>query len=121
MNAISAAKNPARIHIQVHLDRAPGFNQSLLRKEYEALQAQERALARFRIEEGEDHGRYLNIEFATSDIIQLWQALQSAIYQHPVIGKELMMSSMVMCTGASGWDDYLLLHHYDSTVAQDKF
>ena len=83
------------------------------------LEAREPTLTRFRIEEGEDNGRYTNIDFWTSNRLQLWRAIQSAIYQHPLLGEELMISSMAMCTGADTWNDYLLLHHYDPTISLD--
>ena len=70
---------------------------------------------------GSDDGRYINIDFQTSDAPRLWQAIQSTLCL--TSEKKLPISSaiMVVCEGENSWNDYLLLHHFDESKAIDIF
>ena len=66
--------------------------------------------------ERQDADEYLNILFETSDIGQLWAGLRVVIASEPAIAG----SAIVCCEGDHGWDDYLLLHHFDPSETVDK-
>lgn len=68
------------------------------------------------VSEGKDRVRYVNINFEHEDLARLWQALKPKIEGR----RSLSHSTSVVCEGNNSWDDYLLLHHYDSTVVLDK-
>jgi hypothetical protein len=72
--------------------------------------------ARVTVTEGEDTARYININFETNDLARLWQVLKPEIASR----RSLSRSTIVCCEGNNGWDDYLLLHHFDSTLILDK-
>ena len=36
-----------------------------------------------------------------------------------MIGPRLARAAIATCEGKHGWDDYLLLHHYDRTLVLD--
>jgi hypothetical protein len=117
--ASSAASSPsalAELRVQVHPDRVPTLDLALLRKEFEALASNEQSVTRFKIEEGEDQGRYMNLVFETVNKAQLWHIIHSRLFRHASLGEPMSRASMVLCTGPTGWDDYLLLHHYDPAV-----
>ena len=57
--------------------------------------------------------------FKTLDRAQLWSVLETKLYEHPTLGALLRKSSMALCTEAEGWDDYLLLYHFNSKIDFD--
>jgi hypothetical protein len=61
-----------------------------------------------RVVRGNDQGRYINVSFVAADLKPLWQAVRMELVQ---LG--LQAGSIVTCTGKDGWNDYLLLHHFD--------
>lgn len=114
-----ASRPPAELHIQVHPDIAPELDLLLLRAEVEAMASTEPAVLRFKIDAGEDEGRYLNLAFKTSDRAALWRAVEARLYEHPQLGSALRLSSMTLCTGDEGWDDYLVLWHFNPEFEPD--
>lgn len=56
---------------------------------------------------------WIDVSFETTDIHSLWNQLKGDL-------QELLIASIVVCQGEHGWDNYLLLHHFDSTVELDK-
>ncbi|MDB5296664.1 MAG: hypothetical protein JWO31_2647 [Phycisphaerales bacterium] len=67
---------------------------------------------------GDDGGRYVNLAFKTPSAAAGWTAV-SAVLDLPAAGVAARASCIVTCQGEHGWDDYLLLHHYDPTVVAD--
>ncbi len=58
--------------------------------------------------EGDDQGRYINVFFITVDPKRFWPVLREQLVQVGLQG-----ACIVTCTGRDGWNDYLLLHHFD--------
>ncbi len=104
--------------LQIHPDRAPGLDLTAIRSICERIALDTGIVSRFSFVEGDDERPYVNANFATSDRRTLWQRLQAELYDG-ADGDALRQSSMVMCEGQHGWSDYLLLHHYDPSVACD--
>ena len=75
--------------------------------------------AELEVTAGEYGGLYVNYDFRTRDLARLWEVLQSQVYLDSKLGQQLAIASIVTCEGNRGWDDYLLLHHYDRTLALD--
>jgi hypothetical protein len=71
-----------------------------------------------RIETGYDNGRYENITFKAQSIEKTMSKLR-AIFDLPFAGRIAKSSCIATCDGKHGWDDYLLLHHYDRTLVLD--
>jgi len=57
----------------------------------------------------------LDLTFSTDNPVDLWEWLE-AFLKHMELGK----ATIVVCQGDHGWDDYLLLHHFDRTLKLDK-
>jgi hypothetical protein len=68
------------------------------------------------VNHGEDDGRYVNIGFESADLPGLWAAICDQLRADP----ELARAAIVVCHGKHGWDDYLLLHHFDPAEPLDE-
>ena len=81
-------------------------------------QAFRTALPDAEIVTGEDYGRFENIMFNVESPEVALSNIQ-AVFDSPAIGRAARASCIVTCEGENGWDDYLLLHHYDPTENPD--
>ena len=70
---------------------------------------------------GSDDGCYINVDFQTPDAPRLWQAIQSTLCLTPEKKSPISSTIIVVCEGEDGWNDYLLLHHFDKSEAIDTF
>jgi hypothetical protein len=69
-----------------------------------------------RVSAGNDNGRYINIDFTPADSVALWREIRNHLHSEPALAR----ATIVVCEGRHGWDDYLLLHHYDRTLTLDE-
>jgi len=99
--------------IQVQPDRAPDISIDRVRELCREVASDTALVERHGVVEGDDGGPYLNLMFETPRAAAFWQAVQARIYADAVVGEPMAKASMATCTGEEGWDDYLLLHHYD--------
>lgn len=109
----------ADLCIQIHPHLAPNLDLASLRSACEHLD--KTLVYRFAVVEGTDAHVYTNLMFATDDLKELWRLLHERLYQSAEFGLPLRASSMAMCEGQHGWDDYLLLYHFDPKVPRDAF
>jgi len=113
-------KSIDQVCIQVHPARAPELNVSRLSEECEVIAKQTEGIRGIGITEGEDQGPYLNIVFAAENPIDAWHKVKAVLLESTEFGTSLKASCMCMCTGKNGWDDYLLLYHFDPKVSLDE-
>jgi len=106
--------------IQIQPMRASNLDLKRLRTLSKELARERSLVRRFRIIQGVDGIPFLNLMFATDDVRALWQRIRSLLYKDETIGAHLRQASMTVCEGEDGWDDYLLLHHFDAKVEIDK-
>jgi hypothetical protein len=66
-----------------------------------------------------DRGPYVNYFFETRSPGKTWRAMSGSILRHHRIGASLERSTIITCEGTRGWDNYLLLHHFDPKVGLD--
>lgn len=102
--------------IQIHPQRAADLDLAGLFSLCNDLARKKDLIRRFAIVDGTDGHDHVNLMFETRRPGKLWSVLQSRLYQSGEFGGALKQCSMAMCQGAHGWDDYLLLHHYDPAV-----
>ena len=69
------------------------------------------------ITEGKEDGGFLNVKFVATDLPLLWQVLQRDVLEKSAAARK---ASVVICTGKTGWHDYLLLHHHDPSQKLDS-
>ncbi len=101
------------LHIQP--DRSPQLDVAAVIKELTELTTSSDHPANVDVQEGNDNGRYINVTWSTRDYTTLWETLQKKLEQN----QQLSQCSIVCCEGKHGWDDYLLLHHFDPTQQLD--
>lgn len=106
------------LSMQVQPDLAPELDLKQLKAEMKAM-AKLPVVERATVDEGDDDGPYVNFNFATPDVRTLWATLRAFLYADTVLGRALRQSTMVICEGARGWDDYLLLYATDPAEVLD--
>jgi hypothetical protein len=108
-----------QICLQVQMSLAPGLNPDSLKEASERIAKATSGIRGIGFFEGDEDGKYLNITFAVESPASAWQELKSKLLESELFGSSLRKCAMVVCTGNDGWNDYLLLHHYDPTVGLD--
>ena len=101
------------ISIQIQPHRAPGLDIDEVRTLFERIVASSPLVERHHFDEGHDKGHYFNFTFGTRDLKALWGILREQVYADRAFGHLVALSSIATCEGSHGWDDYLLLHHFD--------
>jgi hypothetical protein len=105
--------------LQIQPDRAPGLDMDRVRSLCRLVTSR-RALARnHSIVDGTDKGQHLNFIFETGQPAEFWALLQSVFYEDTLIGPAMARASLALCEGDQGWDDCLVLHHFDPEVETD--
>jgi len=107
------------LSIQIQPHRAPGLDIEGVRALMTRV-ASTPLVERSHFEDGHDAVRYFNFTFGTRDLKALWDALRDQVYGDPTFGESVARSSIATCEGSQGWDDYLLLHHFDPGVPCDE-
>jgi hypothetical protein len=106
------------LNVQIQPDRDPGLDV------HAALalmsSAAEMAGAELEVTEGEDAGPYVNCFYRAADLGRLWETLRNHVLGEPALGDRIAAASIVTCEGREGWDDFLLLHHFDRRHALDE-
>jgi hypothetical protein len=74
----------------------------------------------FSFNRGKDRGPYINYCFKSRSPARLWKALKGRAFGTGRLGLLLRQASIVTCEGSRGWDNYLLLHHFNSKVPLDR-
>jgi hypothetical protein len=108
------------LHIQVQLERAPGLDELQLKQSLGDLGVSSGLAKRVRVEEGIDHGRYVNFTYWTEDLPGLWALVRKDVLGSLAIGTDVQRTSIIVCQGDDGWNDYLLLHHFDDSQVLDR-
>jgi hypothetical protein len=99
-----------QLHIQIQPARFPGLDLTA------AIDCLSRLSTEARVGRGEDHGEYVNIDYETSRLAELWILVRAELLALPGLAD----ATIVTCEGKFGWDDYLLLHHFDPTEPLDE-
>ena len=102
--------------IQVHPHRSPLLDIADLRSQCGRLATETALVRRWSWQDGFDDHPYVNLTFETNHPNPLWQLLHQQLYHASAFGQLLQSASIATCEGRHGWDDYLLLHHFDPTA-----
>ena len=106
------------IQIQPHL--AWELDVSAIHNRCDKLASSNIEIECFTVVEDAEDVAYINLMFTTKALEALWEILQAQLYGDEYLGPLLLKSSIATCQGIHGWDDYLLLHHFDPTVRLDR-
>ena len=104
--------------VQVQPIRSPGLDLDDVLALFAS--AAELADAELEISASEDDDPCVHFAFRTRDLPRLWSVLQGQVFWDRAIGPPLARSAIATCEGNHGWDDYLMLHHYDRSVELDE-
>lgn len=105
--------------IQIQPNRARDLKLEEIQAALESISRRASLVRHYRFETGVDKTRYFNFTFETEDLSGLWSLIQTKIYRNPSFAEQMARSSIVVCEGADGWNDYLQLFHFDPTVTCD--
>lgn len=106
-------------NVQLQPQRAPSLAIPQIRRVMGAVTRVAGAARSLHMIAGYDRGPYLNFTYATDDPAKLWSAIQSKILGDRGVGSRIAAASIITCQGDRGWDNYLLLHHFDHRVKVD--
>lgn len=59
------------------------------------------------------------LSIQTDSIDLLWALIQVELKDNTKAQSPLTVGTIIVCQGELGWDDYFLLHHYDSEIHTD--
>lgn len=108
------------LSIQVQPDLSRGLDIARIAAALENIARQPGLSEAFTTSTGDDQGPYVNYSFDTNRPRDLWREIKAQIYNSGELGLPMRRASMAMCTGQRGWDDYLLLFHFDQAVKLDS-
>jgi hypothetical protein len=76
------------------------------------------SLRGFAYQKGDDRGPYVNFQFEipAGKLAQTWASILAGALRHRLLGPSLRRSCIVTCEGARGWDNYLLLYHFNQKL-----
>lgn len=107
------------LSVQVQPARSPGINMQRLDTAFEAIASDRYLVAHHKFDSGVDNVAYFNYTFGTQHARQLWESIQSHIFHNREFEPHMKCASMAMCSSEEGWDDYVLLFHFDPSVELD--
>ena len=108
------------LQIQVQPGLAKSLDMIRVRRELQAIATDNPLVTGHSFCNGKDDGDYYNFDFDTRRIEALWEQIRRTIYDASTFGQSVQLSSMAICTGHHGWEDYLLIHHWDPSVDLDE-
>jgi len=100
-----------KICVQLQPHRAPELSMTEVRSVLESIAATPRLVQGHRVDD-------LNFIFESPDLDELWRLIEDQIFREPPWGRLARKASIVTCEGEQGWDDRLILHHFDPAVAR---
>jgi len=103
------------LSIQVHPGRSADLDVDRISDVFAEIAATD-LVKHHQFDRGHDKGPYLNFTFGTESAAALWGVIRARLYDDGALGPAMKAASMAMCSSETGWDDYVLLHHYDATV-----
>jgi hypothetical protein len=111
---IRRARQMKALHVQLQPARSPDLD--VADAVARLTEVGERQTARSSVTEGYDRGRYVNVEYVTADVTGLWSSVLAVVRTVPGLSN----AAIVCCQGEHGWDDYLLLYHFDPAEPLDQ-
>jgi hypothetical protein len=108
------------LSILVRLDRAREIDTATTKRRLTTVGQSEQVVSRVNVVEGQEDGGYINVTYSSDDLPALWSLVRSALAGGQMRGASLLGCAIVVCTGQFGWDDYLLLHHFDPSQPLDE-
>ena len=106
-------KESIKLCMQVQSHLSPQLDLDRLFQLLESIGIHNEIVERFVTIKSNDDNGYIDILFETMNVEKLWRQIMECIYNDHAIGYGISQSSIVVCEGMNGWNDYLLLHHFN--------
>lgn len=102
------------ISVQLHRVRDSRYH-------LEDLLALVRSIGRYpEVDADEGDTDSVNLNFFTEDIRLFWSDFEKGVLGDSLLGDWVKNTTIVVCEGDQGWDNYLLLWHYDENENIDQ-
>jgi hypothetical protein len=108
------------LSVQVQPERSPGIDIAGLTDLFQSLVSRTDLVRHHSFDHGFDKGAYYNFTFGTERPAELWQLIQSTIFQAPEHRAHMALCAMAVCSSEEGWHRYSQLYHWDSEVPLDS-
>ena len=106
------------LSIQVQPARSPGIDMAGVLAEFESVAGVTELVKHHAFDSGDDQ-EYFNFTFGTTEAKTLWQLIQSRLYNSGDFSSHMRQASMAMCSSDEGWNNYILLYHFDPAISLD--
>lgn len=106
--------------IQVQPDRAPALDMDRVRSLCRLVTSRRALAERHSIVDGTGKDQHVTLIFETGQPQEFWALLQAVFYEDIKVGRDMVQASLALCEGDQGWDDCLVLHHFDPEVQTDR-
>jgi hypothetical protein len=103
--------------VQIHPNRVVDEN---INSALEVFQSVKNRMESETIFDVEKQTEFVNIHFSSSDVKNLWRTLSPFFLGENDALKSIRKGTIVVCQGEVGWEDYLLLYHFDKTESLDQ-
>lgn len=105
------------LSIQIQPDRVLAPNKEQIVQEFVGFLNDISPLKHCHVSRGNENGPYINIDLKSENVQLLWEKIQIELSLNTNVASAIV----VVCEGKKGWDDYLLLYHYDASEHVDSF
>jgi hypothetical protein len=99
--------------IQVQTPLSPQLDINRLYQLFESISTNNGIVERYVTASSNNGDNYIDFIFKTKAAGELWRQIRDRIYNDAAIGAGVAQSSIVICEGKNGWNDYFLLHHFN--------
>jgi hypothetical protein len=108
------------LSIQIQLERVSELDETQAMNLLTTVGSRTGLVKCFHVSEGRDKGRYFNVNYSTDNLPGLWSLIRREVFEDSTVGPILKKAAIITCQGKKGWDDYLLLHHFDENEPLDS-
>ena len=108
--------------VQFQPRRASSINVEAVVALFARIVGKIRSVRAFAYQKGNDRGPYINFQFdvPAAKLFEAWSQVRKGALGHRILGASLRCSCIATCQGTHGWDNYLLLYHFDRKLKLDK-
>jgi hypothetical protein len=105
------------LNIQIQTVREPSLDVVRLRHILEDLSNLKPLVESTIRDEGSEYGLFMNCTYQTENLHAFWAAVQERLLSVPEFGEKASNCSTIIASrGGEGWEDYLLLQHFDPNI-----
>src|SRR5215468_9033752 len=108
------------LSVQIQPERSPTLNLVAVTSAFVEIAGDVQLVRHHAFDQGHDSGDYHNFTFGTERAGALWREIRRRLFDDPVLGDDMRKVSIAACSSDTGWNDYLLLFHFDPAASVDS-